>query len=84
MQNTGKELEKVNIMVELVSILSPIFNAKRFLHRNLTSIMSQAYDGIEAILGNDGSTDKTDDIIREYKGQFGYRGIHEAFLLAKV
>lgn len=67
-------------MGELVSILSPVFNAERFLHRYLTSIMSQTYDGIEVILVNDGSTDKSEEIIRNYKGQFENRGIYLKYI----
>lgn len=50
-----------------VSIIVPIYNAEKYLKRCLDSLVNQTYSNIEIILLNDGSTDKTDSIIKSYK-----------------
>jgi glycosyltransferase involved in cell wall biosynthesis len=40
-------------------------------------LKNQTYLNIEYIIGDDGSTDKTLDIIRKYKGKYNMRWISE-------
>lgn len=49
-----------------VSIVLPIYNAEPFLRECLDSIINQTLKDIEIICVNDGSTDKSLDIIKEY------------------
>lgn len=51
---------------ELISIIVPIFNAEKYLHQCLDSILSQSYENFECLLINDGSTDASASICREY------------------
>ena len=51
---------------ELISIIVPIFNAEKYLHQCLDSILSQSYVNFECLLINDGSTDASASICREY------------------
>ena len=44
----------------------PCFNAESFIDESITSILQQSFTDFELILINDGSTDKTLDIIRHY------------------
>ena len=53
-------------MVQKVSIIIPVFNVEAFLRQCLDSIGLFGRDDIEIILVNDGSTDNSDDICREY------------------
>lgn len=53
-------------MNETVSIIVPIYNAEKYLIRCLESIITQTYTNIEVILINDGSNDKSLNIIKEY------------------
>ena len=53
-------------MNELISIIVPVFNAEKFLKSCLDSIISQTYENWEAILIDDGSTDKSFEICKEY------------------
>ncbi len=53
-------------MSELVSVVIPIYNSEKYLRKCLDSIMSQTYSNLEIILLNDGSTDKSGDICKEY------------------
>lgn len=49
-----------------ISIVIPAFNAGSYISQCLESILSQDYDAWEAIVGNDGSTDNTADVVRMF------------------
>jgi len=51
----------------LVSILFPCYNAEPFLKYSLESIINQDYENLEIICVNDGSSDRTLDILNKYK-----------------
>lgn len=53
-------------MNKLISIIIPVFNAEKFLGQCLDSILAQTYDNYEVVIINDGSTDKTSEIIDYY------------------
>lgn len=53
-------------MKEMISIIIPIYNAEKNLRVCLDSIMHQTYNNFEVILINDGSTDSSSQIIKEY------------------
>lgn len=53
-------------MKPLVSILIPCFNAERFIDAAIQSILLQTYSRLEIIAVDDGSTDKSIDILRRY------------------
>lgn len=48
---------------EIVSVIIPCYNGGQFLDRCLESIIRQSYKKIELIIVNDGSTDKSNEII---------------------
>ena len=50
----------------LVSIVIPCYNAERFLAEALESAFLQSYPSTEIIVVDDGSTDRTADLIRAY------------------
>ncbi len=49
-----------------VSIVVPIYNMERYLKRCLESLLSQSLRDIEIIAVNDGSTDASEQILREF------------------
>lgn len=49
-----------------ISIVIPVYNAAKFLHRCLNSVLSQDYKNIEIICVNDGSTDNSLQILEEF------------------
>lgn len=49
-----------------VSIIVPIYNSENSINKCIDSIINQTYKDIEILLINDGSTDKSLDIIRNY------------------
>lgn len=53
-----------------VSIISPCYNGEKYLHIFLDSIINQTYKNIELILINDGSTDNSLNVIKEYIRKF--------------
>ena len=55
-----------------VSVIIPAYNVKKYLSRCLDSVVSQTYKDLEIICINDGSTDKTQDVIEKY-AQFDNR-----------
>lgn len=50
-----------------VSIIIPIFNAENFLEECLESVFNQSESSIEVILINDGSTDSSEEICKQYQ-----------------
>jgi glycosyltransferase involved in cell wall biosynthesis len=49
-----------------ISIIVPVYNTAKYLPRCLNSIIGQTYTNLEIILVNDGSTDNSLMIIKEY------------------
>lgn len=50
----------------LVSVIVPVYNTEHYLKKCLDSILSQTLQEIEIICVNDGSTDSSPDILRQY------------------
>lgn len=50
----------------LVSIIIPAYNLEKHLFKCLNSVISQTYKNLEIIIVNDGSTDKTKDVIDDF------------------
>lgn len=53
----------------MISIIMPVFNAKRYLARSVSSILNQTMTDWELIIVNDGSTDSSSDILETYSKQ---------------
>ena len=54
-------------MEEKVSIIVPVYNGEKYLERCLESIINQTYKNIEIICINDGSTDESKNILKQYQ-----------------
>lgn len=55
---------------DLVSIISPCYNGEKYVVNFIESVLKQTYSHIELIIIDDGSIDKTAEIIRSYIGKF--------------
>ena len=49
-----------------VSVIIPVYNVEKYIRRCLDSIISQTYRNLEIIINNDGSTDSSYEICKEY------------------
>lgn len=50
-----------------ISIIVPIYNAEKYISKCVDSLINQTKQELEFILINDGSTDKTEEIIKKYQ-----------------
>ena len=53
----------------LVSVVIPVYNGQRFLRQAIDSVLAQTYKNLEAIVVNDGSTDRSAEVMRAYGGR---------------
>lgn len=51
----------------LISVIIPVYNSEKYLKQCLDSVINQTYNNLEIIVVNDGSTDKSLEIIKSYK-----------------
>ncbi|MCC8191763.1 MAG: glycosyltransferase family 2 protein [Ruminococcus sp.] len=59
-------------MSKILSFVVPAYNSERCLDTCLSSFVKDSvFDKLEVIVVNDGSTDKTPDIVKEYIGRYG-------------
>jgi glycosyltransferase involved in cell wall biosynthesis len=49
-----------------ISVLLPVYNAEPYLAETIDSVLAQTFSDFELIIINDGSTDRSADIIRSY------------------
>ena len=50
----------------LISCIVPVYNGQRFIRQALASIVSQTYRHLEFIVVDDGSTDNTEGIVKDF------------------
>ena len=50
----------------MISVIIPVYNTEQYLHRRIDSVLASAYQEFEILLVNDGSTDHSPDICRQY------------------
>lgn len=60
-----------------ISVVIPVYNTEKYLKKCLDSILSQTYQNFEILLVDDGSIDKSSEIIHDYMKK--YPGIIHGF-----
>ena len=58
-----------------VSIITPCFNGEKYINRYLDSLLNQTHVNLEIIFINDGSSDKTEEIVKSYSEKFESKGM---------
>ncbi len=53
-------------MNNLISVIVPVYNVEKYIRKCLESILNQTYTNLEIIIVNDGSTDQSLSICREF------------------
>ncbi|WP_297981999.1 glycosyltransferase family 2 protein [uncultured Methanobrevibacter sp.] len=65
--------EKENFSHEYkISVIMPVFNGEKFLKRSVNSILEQTLDSIEIVFINDGSTDNSLEILKDYQNNYDF------------
>ena len=52
-----------------VAVIMSTYNGEKFIREQLDSILNQSYKNIELIVRDDGSKDKTVEIVKEYQAK---------------
>ena len=52
---------------ERISVIIPTYNNEDSIEKCLKSVLNQSYQNLDVIVINDGSTDKTDEVLEKYK-----------------
>lgn len=55
--------------MEQISIIVPVYNVEEYLPQCLDSLINQTYENLEIICVNDGSPDRSDEILQRYAAQ---------------
>lgn len=53
-----------------VSVIVPVYNVEKYLAKCLDSLVSQTHENIEILVVNDGSTDRSGEIIQHYAQRY--------------
>ena len=59
-------------MQPAITIIVPVYNTEKYLRECLESLVHQSFQNIEILLINDGSTDKSQNIIDEYSEKYTF------------
>ena len=69
----------MTIPTPLVSVILPTYNAEKYIDQALNTVIGQTYRPIEIIIVDDGSTDNTAKIIKQYQVRMTKKSFPEDF-----
>lgn len=61
-----------------VSVIVPVYNTERYLRKCLDSLINQTLNEVEIVVVNDGSSDSSPEIIREYAEAYPDRFVYRS------
>ena len=56
----------------MVSVIIPAYNAEHCIRRAIDSILAQSYEDFEVVVVDDGSTDGTAEVVKQYGEKVKY------------
>ena len=62
MENKSSKFPKVSIGL-------PVYNGEKYLSKTLENLLGQSFTDIEIVISDDGSSDRTQDICKEYSSK---------------
>jgi len=60
---------------QFVSVIVPTYNCPEFLKAAIESVLAQTYTNLEVLVVDDGSTDNTAEVVRQFESRVRY--IHQ-------
>jgi glycosyltransferase involved in cell wall biosynthesis len=51
----------------MISVVTSVYNAERYIHKSIESVLSQTFEDFEYIIINDGSVDSTEQIVKTFQ-----------------
>jgi glycosyltransferase involved in cell wall biosynthesis len=68
---------EINKVKGLVSVVLPTYNHATYLKQSIESVLNQSYSHLELIIVNDGSNDKTRELLTDYENTSTVTVIHQ-------
>lgn len=62
-------------MEELVSVIVPMYNSEKYIYETIKSVIIQTYDNIEIVIVDDGSSDKSAEVVRNIIKEYNHKNI---------
>lgn len=59
------------VYTPIISLITPVFNREQSLSRCIRSVLSQSYEHYEHIIVDDGSSDSSREVVKEYQKECG-------------
>lgn len=65
----------------MISVVIPLYNKEKSIASTLQSVYEQTYKDYEVVIVNDGSTDNSANVVKEFIAHIDYRSIHNRWTL---